>query len=150
FVAVPQGAERQRRAERAWPAGQAPEALRKLEQRLGRAAVLERGDRLVLLRRQRRRDRNPPQQRRRQREHGIVSRDLRLLAPALHGDADHLATLRYRDHLGVQLQLGSERFRQRRGQRIVAALDAIHRARRRRVGVAELIDERDERELVGV
>jgi hypothetical protein len=55
----------------------------------------------VLLRRQRRRDRNPPQQRRRHGEHGVVARDLGLLAAPLDGDADHFAALRDGHHLGV-------------------------------------------------
>ena len=49
LVAVPDRAERQRRAERPRPSGDPPEPFGKLEQRLRRAPVLQPGDRVVLL-----------------------------------------------------------------------------------------------------
>jgi hypothetical protein len=50
----------------------------------------------------------------------------------------------------VQVQAWPERRRQRCGQAIVAARDAIHGERRGRVGLRELIHERDQRQLIGV
>src|SRR5438067_3901409 len=64
LVAVPQGAERERRSKRARTTWNSPEPFRELQERLRRAAVLQAGDRIVLLGRQRGRDRNSPQQRR--------------------------------------------------------------------------------------
>jgi hypothetical protein len=66
---VPYGAERQRRAEGAGSSRDAPEPLRKLQQRLGRPPVFQARDRFVLRSGQRRRDRHAPQLRSGQREH---------------------------------------------------------------------------------
>ena len=132
------------------PAGRAPEPLRKLQQRLRGAAVLQADDGLVLLRRQRRRDRHAAEQRGRQRENRVVAVDLRERAVVLHADADDLAAVRQRDDVGVEVEAIAERRRERRGEPIVASLDAIHGAGRRRLAFRELIDERDERQLVGI
>ena len=48
------------------------------------------------------------------------------------------------------MQAIAERPGERGGERVVAALDAIERARRGRVGRSELIDERNQRELVRI
>ena len=58
--------------------------------------------------------------------------------------------MRQRDDFGVQAQAIAKRRRQRRREPVVAAFDAIHVARGRRDVVRELIDERDQRQLLGV
>ena len=99
-------AERQRRSERARPARHAPEPSRELQQRLGRAAVFEPRDRVVLLRRERRRDRDAAQQRGRQREQQVVGADRRHRPAAAYAGADAASAMRDGDQLGVQTQRG--------------------------------------------
>ena len=53
--------------------------------------------------------------------------------------------------VGVEVKAIAERRRERGGETVVAALDAVHRAGQWAVVVGgELIDQRDERELVGI
>ena len=58
--------------------------------------------------------------------------------------------MRERHDVGAQMQPIAERRSQRGREAIVAALDAIHRARCRRLAGRELIEQRDERQLVGI
>ena len=144
LVAVPHRAERERRSEGARPPRYPPEALRELQQRFCRAAVFQVGDRVVLLRGQRGHERNAPERGGRQGEHGVVAADLRHGAAVLHADPDVLAAVRHGDDFRVQVEAIAQRRRQRGGEAIVAAVDAVHRLERGSVVRGELIDERDE------
>ena len=58
--------------------------------------------------------------------------------------------MRQRDELGVELHARAERRGQGRSDAIVSPFDAVHRASRRRVVRGKLVDERDQRELLGI
>jgi hypothetical protein len=121
----------------------------KLQQRLRRAAVLQARDRLVLLRGQRRRDRDAPQQRRRHRKDQIVALELRHPTPLLHACAHAAPAVRYGDKLGAQADPVAEERGEGGREPIVSALDAVHPAARGIIA-RELIDERQQRELVWI
>jgi len=99
---------------------------------------------------QRGRDRNAAQQRGRQRQNGVVRFDLALAALILDRHPNGRAALRHGDNFSAKADPAAESCGDCVGQRIVAAVDAVHRARSDRLVGAELIDQREQRQVFGI
>ena len=72
------------------------------------------------------------------------------LTPLLDTGPHAAPAVRDGDELGAQPHPIAQRFGKRGGEPIVASADAVHGAARRRIVRRELIDEREERQLLGI
>ncbi len=150
FGGVPDGAGRQIGAVGAWPASPPPERGLKLEQEARRVAILERGNRVHLLRRKSRIEVHVTKRRCRKCSDAEIAGQLGSSSLILDRHSHAVDVLANRSNGGLHDHVAAKPFDQRARQAIVTSLDSIELAAGPETDHGQLIDDRQQREQLRI